>query len=61
MTEARITYTAHPGTTAEAELSALAAVYKFVLANKEAAPESRPDDVKEVSNDSRRTASIQQW
>ena len=49
MTSPRITYTPRPDTTPEAELTALAAVCKFVLdcrAKKEAAPESRPDDAR---------------
>jgi hypothetical protein len=49
MTSPRITYIPHPDTAPEAELSALVAVYKFVLdcrAKKEAAPESRPDDAR---------------
>jgi hypothetical protein len=49
MTSPRITYIPHPDTAPEAELSALVAVYKFVLdcrAKKVAAPESRPDDAR---------------
>jgi hypothetical protein len=49
MTSPRITYIPHPDTAPEAELSALVAVYKFVLdcrAKKEAAPDSRPDDAR---------------
>jgi hypothetical protein len=45
----RVIYTPRPDATPEAEVSALAAVYKFVLdchAKKEAAPESRPDDAR---------------
>jgi hypothetical protein len=44
-----IVYAERPDTLPEAELSALAAVYKLVLechARKEAAPESRPDDAR---------------
>jgi hypothetical protein len=46
---AHIRYAQRPDATPEAELSALAAVYRFVLdcrAKKEAAPESRPDDAR---------------
>jgi hypothetical protein len=51
-----IHYTQRPDATPEAELGALASVYRFVLdchAKKEAAPESRPDAAKEIRNDSR--------
>jgi hypothetical protein len=44
-----------PDTTSEAELNALASVYKFVLdcrAKKEAASESRPDTGKEINDNS---------
>jgi hypothetical protein len=50
----RITYVARPNATSETELSALVAVYKFVLdchAKREAAPESRPDDAEGCKND----------
>jgi hypothetical protein len=50
----RITYVARPNATPETELSALVAVYKFVLdcrAKKEAAPDNRPDDEKERTSD----------
>jgi hypothetical protein len=47
MTSPRITYTPRPDATPEAELSALVTVYRIVLgAQKEAAPESRPDDAR---------------
>ena len=49
MTSPRITYILQPDTAPEAELSALVAVYTFVLdchAKKEAAPENRPDDAR---------------
>ncbi len=52
MPEQGITYSTRPDATPETELSALAAVYRFVLdchAKKEAAPESRPEDEKERS------------
>jgi hypothetical protein len=61
MAEARITYTPRPDTSPGAELSALAAVYKFVLdcrAKKEAAPESRPEDPERRSDEIRAKASI---
>lgn len=51
MSSSRITYTPRPDATPETEFSALAAVYKFVLAKKEAAPESRPDDAKGSQHD----------
>ena len=53
-----VSYTPHDDATPEAELFALAAVYKFVLAKKEAAPESRPDDTKEGLNGSCRNTII---
>jgi hypothetical protein len=49
MDSSSITYTPRPDATPEAELSALASAYRFVLdcrAKKEAAPESRPDDAR---------------
>jgi len=55
-TTPRITYATRPDATPEAELSAVANVFRFVLdchAKKEAAPESRPDAAKEIKNDSR--------
>ncbi len=58
MSNARITYAPCPDATPKVELSALAAVYKFVLAKKEAAPESRPDDTKEGLNGSCRNTII---
>lgn len=54
-TTPRITYATRPDATPEAELSAVANVFRFVLdchAKKEAAPESRPDAAKEIKNDS---------
>jgi hypothetical protein len=50
-----IRYAQRPDATLEAELSALASAYRFVLdchAKKEAAPESRPDDGTKVKEDS---------
>jgi hypothetical protein len=50
-----ITYAPGPNASPEAEISALAAVYRFVLvccAKKEAAPENRPDDGTKVKEDS---------
>jgi hypothetical protein len=44
-----IRYAQRPDATLEAELSALASAYRFVLdchAKKEAAPESRPEDAR---------------
>ena len=48
MSSSRITYAPRTDTTPEAEISALANVYKFVLdcRKKKAAPESRPDDAR---------------
>jgi hypothetical protein len=34
MASVRLTYTSHPGTTREVELSALAAVYRFLILEK---------------------------
>jgi hypothetical protein len=59
VTDAPIAPVPRPETTPEEELSALAAVYRFILdchARKGAAPASRPDDgtaVKEESADAR--------
>ncbi len=47
-----VSYIPRPDATPEAELSALASAYRFILdchAKKEAAPESRPEDEKERS------------
>jgi hypothetical protein len=63
MTKTQIAYSPTTGTTSDLTRDTRARAWAFVIdsyAKKEAAPESRPDDVKEVSNDSRRTASIQQ-
>jgi hypothetical protein len=54
--ESVISYAPRTDATQEAELNALANVYKFVLsearhAQKEAAPESRPDDAKGSRHD----------
>ena len=49
MSEPRIAYTVHPDAKPEAEVFALAAIYKFALgchANKVAVPESHPDDAR---------------
>jgi hypothetical protein len=49
MASPHITYTPSHEVTAEAELSTLASIYRFVLdchAKKKAAPESRPDDAR---------------
>ena len=51
MSSAPITYSSRYDVTQEAEISALASVYKLVLA-KEAAPESRPDDAERNRSDS---------
>ena len=44
MTERLISYAPHSEAAPESESNALAAVYRFVLAKKKAAPESRPDE-----------------
>ena len=52
MADPTIAYATRPDATPEAELSALAAVYRFILGShkeKEAAPESRPDAGKEIN------------
>ena len=49
MDKPSIAYARRPGVTLEAELPALANVYRFVLdchAKKKAAPESRPDNAR---------------
>jgi len=49
MSDPPITYTPHNDTAPGAEVSALAAVYRFIIdcrTKKEAAPESRPDDAR---------------
>jgi hypothetical protein len=49
MSSPRISYATRPDATPEAELGALAAVFRFVLdchAKKEAAPENRPEDAR---------------
>jgi hypothetical protein len=51
-----ITYAPRSDAGAEAELSVLSNVYRFVLgsrAKREAAPESRPKDARERINDAR--------
>ena len=56
-----IVYSQRPDALPEAELSALAAVYRFVLdcrAKKEAAPESRPEDPERRSDEIRAKSSI---
>lgn len=42
----RVTYTPRPDATPEAELNALAQIYKFVLAKQEAAGRAAPNDVR---------------
>ncbi len=52
MADPTITYSRRQDASQEAELSALAAVYRFILDSrkqKEAAPESRPDAGKEIN------------
>ena len=49
MSESPVTYDLHRASESEAEIAALANVYRFVLdchTKKEAAPESRPDDAR---------------
>ena len=58
MSSPRITYAPRPDATPEAELSALAGAYRFILdchAKKEAAPESRPDAERISSDGARRS------
>jgi hypothetical protein len=63
MSSPHITYAPRAGTTPEEELSALAAVYRFILldchAEKKAVPDRRPDDVERRSDEIDATASIQ--
>jgi hypothetical protein len=52
--EAQITYTPRPDTTAEAEVDALAAVYCFILdckAKKEGGPDTAPDEGERSSDE----------
>jgi hypothetical protein len=61
MPEPTAAYGSLPDNTLEAELSTLAAVYRFVLdchSKKKAAPESRPEDPERRSNEIRAKASI---
>jgi hypothetical protein len=51
MSNPRINYTPRAGATSEAEVSVLAAVYRYVLRKKEAAHPGSPDDAKERSKD----------
>jgi hypothetical protein len=44
MSSSRITYTPHPGITPEGEVSALAAIYKFVLFGSQTS-KGGPDDL----------------
>jgi hypothetical protein len=50
-----ITYTPRPDATPATELSALAAVYRFILfessANKQGGPATAPDDAEDLEND----------
>ena len=55
MSSPRITYTLRNDTSAEVEAAALSSVYRFVLdchTQKEAAPESRPEDAERNRSDS---------
>ena len=55
MNSSHITYAPRPDATAEAELGALAAIFKLCISSherKEAAAESRPDDAERNLNDS---------
>jgi len=57
----RISYTSHPDATPEAELSALAAVYRFILdccTKKEGGSTTAPDDAKKESQHVRARAII---
>jgi hypothetical protein len=58
MANVRITYAPNPGTTAEAELDALAAVYRFILGRhteKKATRSGGPDDAMKGSKHDRAT------
>ncbi|MBA3426749.1 MAG: hypothetical protein H0U04_19920 [Rubrobacter sp.] len=60
MSSPNVTYASRPDATPEGELSALSAVYRFILdahPMKEAAPESRSDDAKGFKNVSRQSKS----
>jgi hypothetical protein len=61
MNSPRIKYTPRPDVGPEAETSALAAVYRFIIdchTKHEAAPESCPDDAMKGSSDDRARGSI---
>lgn len=61
MSSARVSYSARIGATSETEISALAAVYKCVLARREAALGlSRPDAGKEINERSGKISIPQQ-
>jgi hypothetical protein len=53
--EAHIVYSPRPDATAEGELTALAAVYSFVIKRKEGGPYTAPDDRKGLRNVPART------
>ncbi len=53
MASARVAYSARTGATPEAELNAIASVYRFIIeshAKKKATRPSGPDDAKEIKN-----------
>jgi hypothetical protein len=63
MSNSRITYAPHPGTTAETEADALALVFRFVLfetsvSKKDRSPNSGPHDTRGESENGSRTRSI---
>ena len=51
MDKPAITYTPRADATPRSEADALAAIYKYVLAKKEAAPESRPNNAERRSSE----------
>lgn len=64
MPDSGIFYATRPGTTPEAELDALASVYRFILdcrAKKEGGPETAPKDAKgSLKHEDRASTSIQE-
>ena len=63
MSKPHVTYAPRAGTTSEEEVSALAAVYRFIVldshAEKKAVPDRRPDDAERRSDEIGARAIIQ--
>jgi hypothetical protein len=63
MSSPRITYAPRAGTTPEEEVSALAAVYRFIVldchAEKKAVPDGRPNDAERRSDEIDANAIVQ--